>query len=84
MWLLPQGVVEELTWRREKRRCKLITSWESPPLGPTGAGRRRPGTRGVEGEKRGIGRLWNGKWKINEETRGEEIGSGTMLGEQGL
>lgn len=43
MWLLPQEVSEELTWRREPRRRIQPALWEAPPPGPPGGKRRDTG-----------------------------------------
>ena len=34
IWLLPQESTEELTWRQEQRRIKLLERWEAPLPGP--------------------------------------------------
>ena len=34
MRMLPQEVVDELTWRREQKRRQLLARWEAPPPGP--------------------------------------------------
>lgn len=39
MLLLPQEVVKEHTWRKEKKRCKLVARWESPMPGTPGVDR---------------------------------------------
>ena len=36
MWLLPQEVVGELTWRKEQRKRLQMAHWEAPPPGPPG------------------------------------------------
>jgi len=36
VWMSPQEVPGEITWRREQRRRKLLARWESPPPGPPG------------------------------------------------
>ena len=39
VWIRPLEVPEEITWRREQRRRKLLARWESPPPGPPGTWR---------------------------------------------
>ena len=57
VWMPPQEVPEEVTWRREQRRRKLMARWESPPPGPPGMWRQAERLRGTVSIKRSGGRI---------------------------
>ena len=55
VWILPQVIAEELTWRRKQIRRKLMALWEPPPPGPPSVGERNLEVREA-GERKRIGR----------------------------
>ena len=80
IWLLPQESTEELTWRKEQRRRKLLERWEAPPPGPPEAEEREKGYGSGEGGEWKQDRLY---MRRNDDRKREERGEDRVESREG-